>query len=222
MLPILDTMKIKSFKGGFDNNFCYLVWCKDTMQGAIIDPSVESLEIFEFIEKHDIILSKILITHTHYDHIAYLSDFIYKYPNIIIYTYSNTRESFTGNFIGLDHNDTVSIGSILLTVLYTPGHYDDCLCYWSIKNKVVFTGDTIFVGRSGRTINPYSDISKLYNSIYNTILKLPQNTMIYSGHDYGHKTKISIAENIKLSSFFSCNSKEEFIVVMKKFEKDRL
>ena len=69
------TMKVKSFKGGFDQNFCYLIWCEDTMQGAIIDPSTEPLEIFEFIEANDIILSKILITHTPHDHICYLSDY---------------------------------------------------------------------------------------------------------------------------------------------------
>ena len=49
-------MKVKSFKGGFDDNFCYLIWCEDTMQSAIIDPSVDPLEIFEFIENNNIIL----------------------------------------------------------------------------------------------------------------------------------------------------------------------
>ena len=53
-------MKVKSFKGGFDDNFCYLIWCEDTMQSAIIDPSVDPLEIFEFIENNNIILSKII------------------------------------------------------------------------------------------------------------------------------------------------------------------
>ena len=79
-------MKVKSFKGGFDENFCYLAWCKNTMDGAVVDPSVAPLEIFEFIKNNNIILSKILITHTHADHISYLSDFIHQYPNIKIYS----------------------------------------------------------------------------------------------------------------------------------------
>ena len=132
----LDIMKVKSFKGGFDNNFCYLVWCEETMQAAIVDPSVKPLEIIEFIEQNNIILSKIFITHTHHDHICYLSDFINKHPNIAIYGYYNTRKSFEDSYFhGLHHNDIVSIGNIIYTVLYTPGHYDDCLCYWNIKNK---------------------------------------------------------------------------------------
>ena len=219
---ISGIMKIKSFKGGFDDNFCYVVWCKNTMQGAIIDPSVEPLEIFKFIENNNIILSKILITHTHHDHICYLSHFIYKYPNISVYGYNNTRKSFNDNFIGLNHNDIVSIGGVMFTTLYTPGHYDDCLCYWNIKNISIFTGDTMFVGRSGRTISSYSNISKLYNSIYNIILNLPKDTIIYPGHDYGYKSDISIRENINLSTFFSCKSEDEFIEVMRKFEENRM
>ena len=214
-------MKVKTFKGGFDKNFCYLVWCEDTMEGAIIDPSTEPLEVFEFIECEDIILSKVLITHTHHDHIFYLSDFIYQYPNIVIYSYKNTRKSFKDNFIGLEHNDIVSIGRNMFTTLYTPGHYDDSLCYWNIENRIIFTGDTIFVGRSGRTINAYSDISKLYDSIYNVIFKLDLDTIIYPGHDYGNVPTISISDNMKLSNFFSCCSEEEFIQVMKKFEQNR-
>ena len=82
-------MIIKTFIGGFDNNLSYLIWCEDTMECAIVDPSTEPLEIFEFIESNNIILSKILITHTHHDHICYLSDFINKYPDITICGYCN-------------------------------------------------------------------------------------------------------------------------------------
>jgi len=220
--PISDIMKIKSFKGGFDDNFCYLVWCKKTNHAVIIDPSVEPLEIFEFIESHNIIISKIFITHTHHDHICYLSDFIYKYPNISIYAYTNTRKTFNNNFIGVEHNDIISIGEIMFTALFTPGHYDDCLCYWNIKDKLIFTGDTIFVGRSGRTVSTHSNISKLYNSIYKIILQLPLDTTIYPGHDYGYTPQITIEKNNVLSSFFSCKSEEEFIKIMKDFEKNRL
>ena len=221
MHPISGIMRIKSFRGGFDNNFCYLVWCEDTMQAAIVDPSVEPLEIFDFIEQNNIILSKILITHTHHDHICYLSDFLFQYPDIKIYAYAKTRQSFDNNFSGINHNDTISIGASMFNVLYTPGHYDDCLCYWDMKDKILFTGDTVFVGRSGRTINQYSNISNLYDSIYNIILKLPGDTIIYSGHDYGSKPQITIIDNIKSSSFFSSQSEEEFIEVMNRFEENR-
>ena len=92
-------MQVKSFLGGFDKNLCYLIWCKKTRLASIIDPSVEPLEIFEFIESQNLILEKILITHTHHDHIAYLDDFFYNYPLINIYCHAspvnNLKKSFT-------------------------------------------------------------------------------------------------------------------------------
>ena len=82
-------MQVKTFQGGFDKNLSYLIWCDKTKYAGLIDASVEPLEIFEFIESHNLILEKILITHTHHDHIHYLSDFIYKYPMINVYLHSN-------------------------------------------------------------------------------------------------------------------------------------
>jgi len=218
---ISGIMKVKSFKGGYDDNFCYLIWDAKTLEGAIIDPSVMPDIIFEFIDKNNIQLSKILITHTHYDHISYLSDFLSRDSNLIIYSYINTRQSLGNNFKGVKHYDRIFLGDKILTVLYTPGHYDDSVCYFEDVGKILFTGDTVFVGRSGRTISKHSDVLQLYDSIYNIILKLPEDTLIYPGHDYGDKPVITISENIKLSSFFSCKSVQEFTEVMKNFESNR-
>ena len=68
-------MQVKSFLGGFDKNLSYLIWCQNTKLAAIIDPAVNPLPIFEYIESNDLILEKIFITHTHHDHYKYLDDF---------------------------------------------------------------------------------------------------------------------------------------------------
>ena len=72
-------MKIKRFLGGYDNNFCYVLSCNETSTATIIDPSVEINPVTDHIDSNDLILDKILITHTHYDHIHYLDDFINLY-----------------------------------------------------------------------------------------------------------------------------------------------
>ena len=84
-----------------------------------------------------------------------------------------------------------------------------------------FTGDTMFVGRTGRTISTKSSISDLYDSIYNIILKLPMQTIIYPGHHYGHTPYITLKENISISSFFQCCNEDEFFKVMKDYEEGR-
>ena len=94
--------------------------------------------------------------------------------------------------------------------LLTPGHYYDSACFWIKSSNLLFTGDTMFVGRTGRTVHKGSNIKDLYESIYNILLKLPRKTLILSGHDYGHQKSITIDNNIKKSTFFRCKNFKNF------------
>ena len=79
----------------------------------------------------------------------------------------------------------------------------------------------MFIGRTGRTIHTGSDINELYHSIYNILLKLPRETMIFPGHDYGKIKFDTINNNIKNSTFFSCKNFAEFLLVMNNYEKSK-
>ena len=213
-------MIIETYQGGFDRNLTYLVWCEETKHAALIDASTEINPILESIEKNDLILSKILITHSHHDHIAYLNDYLRNFPNLIIYSY-NKSINLKVDYYPLSDNEIILIGNEMIAAIYTPGHFKDSICYWNKNDKIIFTGDTIFVGRTGRTISSDSSIKDLYNSVYNKLLTLPKETTIYPGHHYGFSKTITINENIRLFDFFSCNSFEEFKLVMQNFEKNR-
>ena len=119
------------------------------------------------------------------------------------------------------HHEIISLGSEILTILHTPGHYPDSICLWNKKDSSLFTGDTMFVGRPGRTVDRKSNITHLYRSIYQKILKLPEYTTIYPGHHYGYTPYITLQENITLSPFFQCDSEKNFVQVMVKYEKNR-
>ena len=212
-------MKVKYFIGGYDKNICYLLWCDESKHAAIIDPSVEINPIIEFITKKDLILDKILITHSHHDHIKFVSDFIDYFNFIKVYISYKSSKKF--NFISLTDNQVINIGMHMITCLETPGHYYDSMSFWNSKNKFIFTGDTMFIGRTGRVLSSKSSIDDLYSSIYNILLKLPHNTMIYPGHDYGYTTLDTIGNNIVSSKFFNCQNLEEFKLVMKKYEQNR-
>ena len=213
-------MQVKTFQGGFDKNLSYLVWRDETKYAGLIDASVEPLEILEFIESHNLILEKILITHTHHDHIHYLSDFLYKYPMINVYLHSNPINK-PNSFIPLEHNQVITIGNSLFTTLHTPGHFADSVSFWNKEEHLIFTGDTIFIGRTGRTVSNHSDINDLYDSVYNIIFSIPEETMILPGHHYGYSQKETLRFNKETSKFFQCNDKDEFKKVMEEFEKNR-
>ena len=212
-------MNIKTFEGGFDKNFSFLIWCNKTKHAAIVDPAVNPIQILELIKEKDLFLSKILITHTHHDHFSFIEDYLFYFPNIEIYCHKKSINIFKYyNVIGLSNNEIITLGEILFIALFTPGHYFDSICYWVKENRILFTGDTMFVGRTGRTISKTSNISELFHSIYNIILKLPDETIIYPGHNYGYSKTISLKNNKSISVFFQCKTLNKFIKVMKQFE----
>ena len=164
-------MQIKTFQGGFDKNFSYLIWCEKTKIASIIDPAVQIHPMVETINQYNLILDKILITHTHHDHIAYIHDFIDLYPNISNYCY-NSPVNADFNYTGLSHNQVTAIGNDILIAIHTPGHFIDSMCFWNKKDNFIFTGDTMFVGRTGRTVSNLSNIKDLYQSTYKKLLTL--------------------------------------------------
>jgi len=214
-------MKIKSFQGGFDKNLSYLIWCKSTHIAAIVDASVNITGINECIEMHDLLLNKVFITHTHQDHIQFLDDILYQFPSVELCVFEKSEIELNNHYRKIMHHEIIPLGSEIITTLHTPGHYPDSLCFWNKKDNSLFTGDTMFVGRTGRTIGIKSNIRHLYISIYQQILKLPEQTTIYPGHHYGYTPHVTLKENIALSPFFQCSSEDEFIKVMKAFEKSR-
>ena len=209
---------IRSFKGGYDDNLTYLVSCMRTGNQFLVDASIQLKEIDGFINKRGLIA--LFITHTHGDHIAYLDEYIDAFPNLVVMVYKESEHKINCDYIKpVKQNDIVTVGQLTVEILYTPGHYDDSICYY--LDGVLFTGDTLFVGRTGRTISKGSDIKKLYKSVYDTILDLPESTMIYPGHDYGPKMSITIKENITISPLLRAEDEDDFIKRMAQYEATR-
>ena len=214
-------MEIRVFQGGYDKNLCYLVWCKESKRASVIDPSVEPLPIFEMIEGENLLLEKIIITHSHHDHIAFLDDFLFHFQNLKIVGFKSPVKKLPSNYLGLANREVINIGKNIITAIHTPGHYPDSMCYWNVEKGCLFTGDTMFVGRTGRTISTGSSVEQLYDSIYNKIFNLPKTTMIFPGHNYGYSKSCTLVENQLYSPFFQCKTVSEFISVMDNYERNR-
>ena len=209
---------VQSFKGGFDNNFSYIVTCMRTGEEIIIDPAIELENIKPFFKSSP---SAIFVTHTHRDHIAYIDHYINNFPKINIVGHPQSKNNFDNNrFIPVSDGSKMKIGNLKIKSIFTPGHYFDSICY--LVENVLFTGDTLFVGRTGRTISDGSDINDLYDSVYNKLFKLPGDTYIYPGHDYGEVPSIKIEENRKISGLLHAKDKFDFIDKMDKYEKNRI
>ncbi|MFL3007315.1 MAG: MBL fold metallo-hydrolase [Candidatus Neomarinimicrobiota bacterium] len=217
MNPEAD-FSIRPFLGGYDKNFTYLITCNQTRSNVIVDASLPSNQILPFVSNPP---TALLITHTHSDHISYVNDYITIFPDLMIFGHSESASIFdTNNFKVIKNHQNFKIGRLLFKAIHTPGHYFDSICY--LLKPAIFTGDTLFIGRTGRIKSKKSDIRELYNSIYKKLLVLSNELRIYPGHDYGKHPSLKIKDNISISPLLRAKNLQDFIERMKEYESNRL
>jgi len=216
MSPETD-FSVRPFLGGYDKNFTYLITCSHTRSSVLVDAAIPVDQIMPSISNPPLAL---LITHTHHDHIRYLNDYINIFPDMIVFGHSESALMYKiKNFRITKHQQNFEIGHLPFTSIYTPGHYFDSICY--LLKPTLFTGDTLFVGRTGRVISQRSDIKELYNSVYNRLLILSKDLRLYPGHDYGKQPSIKIKHNIKISPLLRAKNLKDFIKKMEQYELNR-
>lgn len=180
---------------------CSLVW-DDKGLCAVVDPGyidAERERIVAFITSEGLTPVCVMLTHGHFDHIYGLADFVRTY-NVPVYmdakeTYSfeHTNPYVCGNyglslpalpdsFTGVKDGDVIEVGDLRFEVLETPGHSVGGLCFIERKEKVLFSGDTLFAGAIGRTDHPGGDYDVMMKSIWENIMCLDGDIQVFPGH----------------------------------------
>ena len=166
----------------------------------IVDPGAEADRLIQIIGEKNYIPEKILITHGHFDHIGAVEKLHdhFGIPYLIHAAGENYLKNIYHNLSGyyglniilndaeyLRDSDIISLSTdpeAKLKLIHTPGHTADSSIYYDEKNKIAFVGDTIFKNSVGRTDLPGGDQYQLSDSILNKIFRLPDETILYSGH----------------------------------------
>lgn len=184
----------------------YVIACPETRDGIIIDPGGEDEKIIRVIEENGIHPVYIVNTHGHPDHVFSNASLSGRY-RIPCCMHADDRLFFREATvdIALHHDDTLTVGTLKIKVIHTPGHTPGSICLYT--GNRLFSGDTLFVGDAGRTDLPGGNLDTLIHSIKTRIITLPPDTRIYPGHDYGD-TPVStigreIQENIYITDFIS-------------------
>ena len=179
---------------------CYLVWDSETKKGVVIDPADDGVAISEEIEAKGIELIGVLMTHGHFDHSLAALDLKLIY-NVPIYLDSKDKflldrqdetakyflkmEIKTPNILKIDKDleniDEIEIGKEKFKVIKTGGHTPGSVCFYSAKQNLLFSGDTLFKGLRGRTDFAYGSTKKIYESL-RKLMELPEDTEVLSGH----------------------------------------
>ena len=182
-------MYIKQLKWGYSDNFSYLIGCEKTGDAMVIDPSGSVEYIFDEAYKAGFHIKYIVNTHGHSDHTSG-NTALKGLTGASVVMHRLEADRYPETDIRLEKEQTLQLGEIIFKVIHTPGHTPGGICLYADGH--LFTGDTLFVGDSGRTDLAGGDRSALGASIRN-LMKLPDDTIIWPGHDYGPTPSSTLA-----------------------------
>jgi glyoxylase-like metal-dependent hydrolase (beta-lactamase superfamily II)/rhodanese-related sulfurtransferase len=201
------------FRQLFDSESCtytYLLASRPGGEALIIDPVLDRVDHYmRLLEELDLDLIKVADTHVHADHITAMGALRDKTKCV---TVMGEQSSVDVVSMRVREGDNIAIEGLSLEVVYTPGHTNDSYCFRMADR--VFTGDTLFIRGTGRTDFQGGSSRAQYDSIFNKLLKLPEETLVYPGHDYKGDTVSTIGEEIRFNPRLQVSSADEYAEIM--------
>ena len=201
------------FKQLFDeksSTYTYIVASGKGREALIIDPVIEHTYIYTgLLNDLDLRLVKVIDTHIHADHISAMAE-LKERTNCQTVMGEHSKSEVVN--LKVKDNDKINIDGVNLEALYTPGHTDDSYCF--LMNDRIFTGDTLLINGTGRTDFQNGSASEAYDSLFNKILKLPEETLVYPAHDYKGNQFSTIGNEKKNNPRLQVNSAAEYAEIM--------
>lgn len=180
---------------------------------CIIDPTDNIQEYLMTLAQMALKLVYIIDTHSHEDYSS-TAEILAQKTNGLILMSKSVSEQMKFDIL-VEDQEEISLGEIKLKFIHTPGHTTDSMCV--LLTDRIFTGDTLLIGRCGRIDAPGADGRKLYESIFQKILILSNDLIIYPGHDYKNNINTVLGYERVNNPFLKCESAEEFIKFTEKF-----
>lgn len=201
------------FRQLFDSassTYSYLLASRRGGEAVIIDPVLEKVDRYlKLLEELDLRLVKAVDTHLHADHITGLGA-LRDHTRCITVMGEQSKADVVS--MRVSDGEHIRIEGIDLGVIYTPGHTDDSYCF-TLGDRV-FTGDTLLIRGTGRTDFQHGDARAQYDSIFNRLLKLPDDTLVYPAHDYKGDTVSTIGEEKAFNPRLQVASVEVYVDLM--------
>ncbi len=192
------------------STYTYLISSGKGREALIIDPVIENVnEYLSVLKELDLKLVKVIDTHIHADHVTAASKLknITKCSTIMgAHTPAETVE------IKVKDGEYINLDNIKIKAMYTPGHTSDS--YSFLMDNYLFSGDTLLINGTGRTDFQNGNPKDAYNSLFNKLLKLPDETLLYPAHDYKGEKVSTIGKEKKLNPRLQVESVDEYIDIM--------
>ena len=201
------------FKQEFDtktSTYTYIIASAKGREALIIDPVLENVEDYiNILKELELKLVKVIDTHIHADHITGASK-LKQVTNCTTIMGEHTPADTVE--IKVKDNEIIDIDNLKIRSMYTPGHTSDS--YSFLLDNYLFTGDTLLINGTGRTDFQNGSSKDAYNSLFNNLLKLPEETIVYPGHDYNGKFSSTIGNEKKFNPRLQVKSVDEYVDIM--------
>ena len=203
------------FKQEFDtktSTYTYIIASAKGREALIIDPVLENVEDYiNILKELNLKLVKVIDTHIHADHITGASK-LKQVTNCTTIMGEHTPADTVE--IKVKDSEIINIDNLKIRSMYTPGHTSDS--YSFLLDNYLFTGDTLLINGTGRTDFQNGSSKDAYNSLFNNLLKLPEETLVYPGHDYNGKFSSTIGNEKKFNPRLQVKSVDEYVDIMSK------
>ncbi len=205
------------FRQLFDRVSCtytYLIAHAKSGEVILVDPVITGVpQYLQLIDELDLNLVLAIDTHIHADHITGLGALRTETKCAIAIGEHAQAECVNYK---VREGDRLKVGDICMDVLYTPGHTDDS--YSFVLPDRVLTGDTLLIRGTGRTDFQNGDPSAQYDSLFNKLLGMPDDTLVYPAHDYNGMTVSTIGEEKRFNPRLQVGSEQEYVELMNSLE----
>jgi hydroxyacylglutathione hydrolase len=202
---------IAQFEIGDYRNFIYLILDWDRREAAIVDPQKDLSLPLRALAEHGFKITHLLLTHTHFDHIAGVPELLRTHPELSAYVHPDDAHRLSHQRIHLLRDgEIIQIGKTQVRAIHTPGHSAGELCYFldATQPPYLLTGDTVFIRDCGRTDLETGSNEQMFESLQR-IKTLPPSTVILPGHHYVRECASTLEKEMRESPPFACKSVAE-------------
>jgi glyoxylase-like metal-dependent hydrolase (beta-lactamase superfamily II) len=213
LLRVGGVVILRQFIDPETSTHTYLLVDESSREAILIDPVLEQFERDRtLLRELDLTLRYTLETHVHADHITAANLFRKEQGSEVGVS---AAAGVTAADIEFGDGDIVRFGSTILEVCSTPGHTDGCVTYLCREQSMAFTGDALLIRGCGRTDFQQGDAARLFDSVRNRIFSLPDETLLFPGHDYKGRMVTTVGEEKRLNPRLRLDKSEaDFVAIM--------